>query len=187
MNVSELTANLYGTNFNSTHSVSSANSALRSNAVTASSVSGSQALNPFASILSNYVTNNTVNAASDFADSIKELGSTDDENQKANQQNSTSIDASISSLSLDADAILEAVISGKLSTSDLDDDMMEQLNNLSQSLSSLNNSDDNDPNVMSILTDADKAKEYLSSQSGRQLILDMAKNEIAGIITGSNS
>lgn len=41
--------------------------------------------------------------------------------------------------------------------------------------------------VMDILTDSERAKEYLSSQSGRQVIVEMAKNSIAGIVSGIDS
>ena len=51
-------------------------------------------------------------------------------------------------------------------------------------------SDDDDkiiPNsTTEILTDAQLAKEYLESRSGRNLIVSMAENEIAGIISGNN-
>lgn len=39
--------------------------------------------------------------------------------------------------------------------------------------------------VISILTDAEKAKEYLSSASGRELILAMSENLVSDIITSS--
>lgn len=44
----------------------------------------------------------------------------------------------------------------------------------------------NKSNVMNILTDAEIAKEYLESKSGRNLIVSMAQNTIASIIAGNN-
>lgn len=84
------------------------------------------------------------------------------------------------------DSLSEA-LSNTLSAQDLSRDTLEQLQDLAESLTSgAMDRDDKAPDVMSILTDAEKAKEYLSSQSGRQVLARMAENQIAGIVTGNS-
>lgn len=41
--------------------------------------------------------------------------------------------------------------------------------------------------ITSILLDSVKAKEYLENTSGRQLLISMSENSIAGIITGNEN
>lgn len=71
------------------------------------------------------------------------------------------------------------------------DDLMDGINEVKQSLDSLDEENtDNDAvnksNVMNILTDAHVAKEYLESKSGRNLIVSMVENQIASIIAGND-
>ena len=67
-------------------------------------------------------------------------------------------------------------------------EILTAIKDLSDSIESLKkkNYDNQKTDVMSILTDQEKAKEYLSHQSGRELIIDMVENSIAGIISGTN-
>lgn len=67
-------------------------------------------------------------------------------------------------------------------------EILTAIKDLSDSIESLKkkNYDNQKTDVMSILTDQEKAREYLSHQSGRELIIDMVENSIAGIISGTN-
>lgn len=99
----------------------------------------------------------------------------------------SSIISSLDSTGL-SDSLDDALsVSNSLSSQDLSEDTLEQLEDLAQSLTSdAMDNEDEKLDVMSILTDAEKAKEYLSSQSGRQVLARMAENQIAGIITGNS-
>lgn len=77
--------------------------------------------------------------------------------------------------------------------SDNPEDIEDVVNGIQNSIKSLDEEDNSDSegvnkgNVMNILTDAHVAKEYLESQSGRNLIVSMAQNQIASIIAGNNN
>ena len=78
--------------------------------------------------------------------------------------------------SLDTDVIIES----------FEDVLEEKLNS--------NSTNDNEKNTIaqtsdlnSILLDASSAKEYLESKTGRQLLVSMAENSIAQIITGADN
>lgn len=87
-----------------------------------------------------------------------------------------------------ADSISETLTTvNNVSGNSQDNDILEQLEDLAESLTSgVMDKEEENMDVMSILTDAEKAKEYLSSQSGRQVLARMAENQIAGIVTGSS-
>lgn len=73
-------------------------------------------------------------------------------------------------------------------TEDIDNkELLTAIQDLADSIDSLKKDryDRQETDVMSILTDQEKAKEYLSHQSGRELIINMAENSIAGIISGT--
>lgn len=68
------------------------------------------------------------------------------------------------------------------------DKIREEISSLSDSLLDKSTDTDSDSvKVLDLLTDAEKAKEYLSSSSGRNLLLAMAQREISSIVTGSDS
>lgn len=83
-----------------------------------------------------------------------------------------------------------AILSDYISdTEDIDNkELLTAIQDLADSIESLKAEkyDAQETDVMSILTDQEKAREYLSHQSGRELILHMAENSIAGIISGTN-
>ena len=114
---------------------------------------------------------------SDFSDVLSEvLNLNSDISSIMNSSDSSSL----------TDSFTES-LSDTLSAQNLNRDTLEQLQDLAKSLTSdAMESDEETPDVMSILTDAEKAKEYLSSQSGRQVLARMAENQIAGIITGNS-
>lgn len=68
------------------------------------------------------------------------------------------------------------------------EELLTAIQDLADSIESLKTKqyDQQKTDVMSILTDQERAKEYLSHQSGRQLLVNMAENSIAGIISGTN-
>lgn len=66
------------------------------------------------------------------------------------------------------------------------DDLAESIKNLSEELKSSESSSADKSDVMSIITDAHIAKEYLESKSGRNLIVSMAENSIASIVAGND-
>lgn len=68
------------------------------------------------------------------------------------------------------------------------EELLTAIQDLADSIESLKAKkyDTQETDVMSILTDQEKAREYLSHQSGRELIVNMAENSIAGIISGTN-
>ncbi len=68
------------------------------------------------------------------------------------------------------------------------EELLAAIEDLTDSIESLKAKryDAQETDVMSILTDREKAREYLSHQSGRQLIVNMAENSIASIISGTN-
>lgn len=83
-----------------------------------------------------------------------------------------------------------AILSDYISdTEDIDNkELLTAIQDLADSIESLKAKkyDTQETDVMSILTDQEKAREYLSHQSGRELILNMAENSIASIISGTN-
>lgn len=78
--------------------------------------------------------------------------------------------------------IFSDILSGYKEDGD-SDKLISAIENLTKSIDSLKATTHNDTDLMSILTDQEKAKEYLSSQSGRELIIEMAQNSIASIIS----
>lgn len=68
------------------------------------------------------------------------------------------------------------------------EELLTAIKDLADSIESLKTKkyDGQETDVMSILTDQEKAREYLSHQSGRELIVGMAENSIASIISGTN-
>lgn len=82
------------------------------------------------------------------------------------------------------------ILSGYISDAANEDnkEILTAIKDLADSIESLKtkNYNQQETDVMSILTDQEKAREYLSHQSGRELIIGMAENSIAGIISGSN-
>ncbi len=82
------------------------------------------------------------------------------------------------------------ILSGYISDAANEDnkEILTAIKELADSIESLKtkNYNQQETDVMSILTDREKAREYLSHQSGRQLIIDMAENSIASIISGTN-
>lgn len=70
-----------------------------------------------------------------------------------------------------------------------DEELVAAIQELTESIETLKKdaSDNNSSDVMSILTDQEKAREYMSSQSGTQLVMEMIENSIAGIISGSGN
>ena len=68
------------------------------------------------------------------------------------------------------------------------EELLTAIQDLADSIESLKTQryDQQETDVMSILTDQERAKEYLSHQSGRQLLVNMAENSIASIISGTN-
>lgn len=70
-----------------------------------------------------------------------------------------------------------------------DEDLVAAIQELTESIETLKKeaSDNSSSDVMSILTDQEKAREYMSSQSGTQLVMEMIENSIAGIISGSGN
>lgn len=70
-----------------------------------------------------------------------------------------------------------------------DTDVNELATELADAVNNKKTDSDNTNNhtVNDILLDVALAKEYLESQSGRQLIVSMAENSIANIISGNNS
>lgn len=83
-----------------------------------------------------------------------------------------------------------AILSDYISDAEHEDneELLTAIKDLADSIESLKtkNYDEKETDIMSILTDQEKAREYLSHQSGRQLIIDMAENSIASIISGTN-
>lgn len=81
------------------------------------------------------------------------------------------------------------ILSGYISDAADEDseELLTAIKDLADSIESLKTKryDSQETDVMSILTDQEKAREYLSHQSGRQLIVNMAENSIAGIISGT--
>lgn len=67
------------------------------------------------------------------------------------------------------------------------DDLADSIKEMQESLGEEEKDTVDKSNVMNILTDAEIAKEYLESKTGRNLIISMVENEIAGIISGSNT
>lgn len=78
--------------------------------------------------------------------------------------------------------IFSDILSGYTEDGD-SDKLISAIENLTKSIDSLKATTQKDTDLMSILTDQEKAKEYLSSQSGRELIIEMAQNSIASIIS----
>lgn len=82
------------------------------------------------------------------------------------------------------------ILSGYISDTENEgnEELLTAIQDLADSIESLKTKkyDEQETNVMSILTDQERAKEYLSHQSGRDLIVKMAENSIAGIISGAN-
>lgn len=82
------------------------------------------------------------------------------------------------------------ILSGYISDAANEDnkEILAAIKDLADSIESLKtkNYNQQETDVMSILTDREKAKEYLSHQSGRELIIGMAENSIASIISGTN-
>lgn len=74
--------------------------------------------------------------------------------------------------------------------SDNTEELSSKISELQKSLD-VKNSENTDSvdksDVMNILNDATLAKEYLENKTGRNLIVSMAQNQIAGIVSGSNS
>ena len=70
-----------------------------------------------------------------------------------------------------------------------DEELVAAIQELTESIETLKKeaSDNSSSDVMSILTDQEKAREYMSSQSGTQLVMEMIENSIAGIISGSGN
>ncbi|MGN0325019.1 MAG: hypothetical protein ACI4DW_01825 [Lachnospiraceae bacterium] len=70
-----------------------------------------------------------------------------------------------------------------------DEELVAAIQELTESIETLKKeaSDNSSSDVMSILTDQEKAREYMSSQSGTQLVMEMIENSIAGIISGSSN
>lgn len=83
-----------------------------------------------------------------------------------------------------------AILTDYISDAEHEDneELLTAIKDLADSIESLKTKkyDEKETDVMSILTDQEKAREYLSHQSGRQLIIDMAENSIASIISGTN-
>ena len=82
-----------------------------------------------------------------------------------------------------------AILTDYISDAEHEDneELLTAIKDLADSIESLKTKkyDEQETDVMSILTDQEKAREYLSHQSGRQLIIDMAQNSIASIISGT--
>lgn len=150
MNISELSASVYGTKHANVHSIASAAS-MHNNKVQNDTTINNQ----FSNILAGYV---------NPSDMVTDIKSDDTLTQ------------------------ISSVLKDTLSSSELTPELIEQIDDLTDSISALTYEQDEENNsmdVMSILTDAEKAKEYLSSKSGRQVIANMMDNQIAGIITGN--
>lgn len=81
-----------------------------------------------------------------------------------------------------SDILSEYAINGDSDSLDVDTLKNELLESTEETNNSSNTSD-----VMNILTDAEKAKEYLSSKSGMSLITSMIENNIASIISGNEN
>lgn len=82
-----------------------------------------------------------------------------------------------------------AILSDYISDAENEDneELLTAIKDLADSIESLKTKqyDQQETDIMSILTDQEKAREYLSHQSGRQLIINMAENSIASIISGT--
>ena len=67
------------------------------------------------------------------------------------------------------------------------DDLINAVKDYADNTLKDDNSDkDKTADVMNILTDAELAKEYLSSKTGINVITSMIENEVASIISGNN-
>lgn len=77
------------------------------------------------------------------------------------------------------------ILSSYASSGDIDANEISELVNELEGSSLDIETDSN--NITSILTDAHKAKEYLSSQTGRNLIISMVDNQIASIVSSNSN
>lgn len=122
---------------------------------------------------------------------VHELASSVYKNHYAAQATQLSSNSTVKNSSQLADSIsrdFSEILSDYMETND-SDELISSIEELTDSIKALGASDENKTDttdVMSILTDQEKAKEYLSNQPGRELILEMIQNSIAGIISGNN-
>ena len=100
----------------------------------------------------------------------------------ANANNILTTENTASTVTQKFSDIFSDILSGYAEDGD-SDKLISAIQDLTKSIDSLKTTNEKDTDIMSILTDQEKAREYLSSQAGRELIVEMAQNSIASIIS----